>query len=208
LCHLTTILGKRRPIADIEHKPTARTVDGKREAAGMRLRDQFIVSIAVVFATIAVGVNVFAQNRAGEQRAENERVAIEATWAQPMVPTTTIAPTTSSKPVPAPSVAEPSTIGTRAPGTTVPADGGVSTAPGRNKEDCIPPGQVDRDEDKKTPPGQDRDMCVPPGQDKDKDTPPGQVDRDEDKTAPPGQDKDTNTPPGQDKDKGKGDKDD
>lgn len=160
----------------------------------MRLRDQFIVILAVVFATIAVGVNVFAQNRAGEQRADNARAAIAATWAQPIVPTTTITSTTSSEPILAPTRAEPSPTGTE--------------APGQNKENCVPPGQVDRDDDKDTPPGQDRDMCVPPGQDKDETTPPGQVDRDQDKTAPLGQNKDGDTPPGQDNNKGKADKDD
>ena len=141
----------------------------------MRMRDQIIVIIAVVFATTAVAVNVFAQTRAEDHRAENERVAIAAAWAQPFVPSTTSAPDTTSD-------------GTDESDTTVPAANGVSTAPGQNKEHCIPPGQVDRDLDKNAPPGQAREyMCVPPGQDKDKDIPPGQVDRDPDKNAPPGQ---------------------
>ena len=143
----------------------------------MRMRDQIIVIIAVVFATTAVAVNVFAQTRADDHRAENERVAIAAAWAQPFVPSTTSAPDTTSD-------------STDESGTTVSTDNGVSTAPGQNKQDCIPPGQVDRGEDKNAPPGQDRDMCVPPGQDPDKDIPPGQVDRDPDKDTPPGQDPD------------------
>ena len=154
----------------------------------MRLRDQIIVIMAIVVATSAVAVNVFAQSRADDRRAENERVAVAAAWAQPVEPTTTSTPDTTN-------VSDPGE----------PVENGVSTAPGQNKEDCIPPGQVDRDEDKNAPPGLDRDLCVPPGQDKDKDTPPGQVDRDEDKNVPPGQNKDeaTSTPPGQAKDKNK-----
>jgi len=152
----------------------------------MRMRDQLIVIIAVTFATVAVAVNVFAQTQAEDYRAENERIAAAAAWAQPIVVSTTSAPDTTRG-------------NTDESDPTVQAGNGVSRAPGQNPEDCTPPGQVDRDEDKNTPPGQDRDMCVPPGQDKDKDTPPGQVDRDEDKNTPPGQDKETSTPPGQDK---------
>lgn len=161
----------------------------ERKAAIMRLRDQIIVIMAIVVATTAVAVNVFAQSRADDRRAENERVAVAAAWARPIEPTTTS--TTDAADISDP--AEP-------------VENGVSTAPGRNKEDCIPPGQIDRDEDKNAPPGLDRDLCVPPGQDKDKDTPPGQIDRDEDKNVPPGQDKDktASAPPGQDKNKGKG----
>jgi len=177
-----------QPSADIQYRTTARTVaQDERKAAIVRMRDQIIVIIAVVFATTAVGVNVFAQTRADDHRAENERIAIAAAWAQPVVPSTTSAPDTTSD-----------TTGES--DTTVSVDNGISTAPGQNKEDCIPPGQVDRDQDKNAPPGQDRYMCVPPGQDKDKDAPPGQ---DKDKDAPPGQDKDKDTPPGQDKDKNK-----
>jgi hypothetical protein len=173
----------------------------------VRMRDQIIVIIAVVFATTAVAVNVFAQTRAEDHRSENERIAIAAAWAQPFVPSTTSAPDTTSD-------------STDESDTTVPAANGVSTAPGQNKvDDCTPPGQVvrdqvDRDEDKNAPPGQDRNMCNPPGQDKrgedknappgqDMDTPPGQVDRDEDKDTPPAQvdrDEDKNAPPGQNKD--------
>ena len=157
------------------------------------MRDQIIVIIAVAFATTAVAVNVFAQTRAEDHRAENERIAVAAAWAQPFVPSTTSAPDTTSD-------------STDESDTTASADNGVSTAPGQNKvDDCTPPGQfvrdqVGRDVEKNDPPGQDRDMCVPPGLDKD--TPPGQVDRDEEKNTPPGQDKqdeETSTPPGQDK---------
>ena len=119
----------------------------------MRLREQIIVVTAVLFATTAVAVNVFAQSRADDYRAENERVAAAAAWAQPIVPSTTVAPDTTSDTT----------------GSAVPTDNGTSRAPGQNPEDCTPPGQVDRDEDKNAPPGQDRDLCVPPGQDKDKD---------------------------------------
>ena len=161
----------------------------------MRMRDQLIVIISVAFATITVAVNVFAQTHAEEQRAENDIVAVAATWAQPIVPSTTGAPDTIST-----------------PGTTIPTDDEGSFPPGLNKEDCIPPGQVDRD--KPVPPGQDRDMCVPPGQDKKDEvtptTPPGQEKKDEvTPTTPPGQEKKDEvtptTPPGQDKDKGKAD---
>ena len=160
----------------------------------MRLRDQLIVIIAVAFATISVAAGVLAQVRAEDRRDENQRVAIAAAWAQPIVPTTTIASGSTTTPP----AGQASTPGTEAPGTTESVAEDVSTAPGQNKEDCIPPGQVDRD--KPVPPGQDRDMCVPPGQDKDKVTPPG---LDKDKVTPPGLDKDKDTPPGQDKDKDK-----
>jgi len=156
----------------------------------MRMRDQLIVIIAVTFATVAVAANVFAQIRAEDRRDENERVAAAASWAQPLLPTTTIASTTTQ---PAPTTIasmttqpaeEPSTAGATEPVTEV-----TSPAPDQDKENCIPPGQVDRD--KPVPPGQDRDRCVPPGQAKDKDTPPGQdKDKDKDKDTPPGQDKD------------------
>ena len=154
----------------------------------MRLRDQIIVITAVLFATTAVAVNVFAHTRADDHRAENERIAAAAAWAQPVVPSTTLAPDTNDS-----------------SDSPTPVDNGTSRAPGQDPEDCTPPGQVDRHEDKNAPPGQDRDLCVPPGQDKDKDVPPGQ---DKDKDVPPGQDKDeaTQTPPGQDK-KDKKDKD-
>jgi len=163
----------------------------------MRMRDQLIVIFAVAVATIAVGANVFAQTQAEDRRAENERVAIAAAWAQPIVPTTA---TTSPKNVDTSDANE-------VPATSVPVYEEDSNPPGQNKVDCIPPGQVDRD--KPVPPGQDRDMCVPPGQDKkdeETSTPPGQdKDKDEETSTPPGQDKDkdeeTSTPPGQDKDK-------
>ncbi len=37
---------------------------------GMRMRQQLIIVVAVVFATVAVGVNVFAATRAADQRAQ------------------------------------------------------------------------------------------------------------------------------------------
>ena len=164
--YFTITLRECRPSADIQYEIAASTVASDERKAGiMRMREQITVVIAVAFATTAVAVNVLALSHADDRRAENERVAVAAAWAQPIVPSTTNAPDTTA------GTAEPS-------GTAEPVDHGVSTAPGQNKEDCIPPGQVDRD--KPVPPGQDRDMCVPPGQAKDKDTPPGQ-DKDKDK---------------------------
>ena len=60
------------------------------------MRDQIIVIIAVAFATTAVAVNVLALSYADDHRAENERVAVAAAWAQPIVPSTTNAPDTTA----------------------------------------------------------------------------------------------------------------
>ena len=90
----------------------------------MRLREQIIVITAVLFATTAVAANVFAQSRADDHRAENERVAAAAAWAQPVVPSTTTAPDTAAD----------------SSDSAVPADNGASRAPGQNPDDCTPPG--------------------------------------------------------------------
>ena len=151
----------------------------------MRMRHQLIVTIAMVVTMAAFAASAFAQTRAADYWNENRRAAAVAAWAQPIVVPTTIA-----------------TVGDTAPdsgGDTsdLEADG-RDTAPGLNKEDCVPPGQLQRDEvgneDKNAPPGQDREDWCPPGLDKD------------DESTPPGLDKDDeSTPPGKDKDKDKDD---
>jgi hypothetical protein len=54
----------------------------------MRMRNQWIVVIAVAFATLAVAGNVFAFTRAAVSQAESRRTAETAPWARPGVETT------------------------------------------------------------------------------------------------------------------------
>jgi hypothetical protein len=166
----------------------------------MRMRHQLIVVIAMVVTLAAFAASAFAQSRAADHWNENRRAAVVAAWANPIVVPTTIATAGGT-------ATEPD-----GDTTDLDADGRI-TPPGQEKDKCVPPGQVRRDEvgsDKDTPPGQEKDKCVPPGQAKDEGTPPGLDKNDEgtppgldknDEGTPPGLDKDDNTtPPGKDKD--------
>lgn len=181
----------------------------------MGVRNQVIVVVAVLVATVAVAANVFAFTHAAEQYAENNRIAAEPTWAQPLDSSTTTeqAPTEPSvEPVSEPSV-EPANDDVDEPCTRrnqcaepgeVPGDfsnhgrwvSSFASDPDFKSEIDGPPGAIisgiARSDIGKPDPSrsdgteENHDPSTPPGQEKDKTTPPGQ---DKDKTAPPGQDK-------------------
>lgn len=58
------------------------------EVAGVRMREQLVVVIAIAVATIAVAANVFAQTRAANQRIEMEREGVNAAWSYPVMDAT------------------------------------------------------------------------------------------------------------------------
>jgi len=56
----------------------------------MRVRNQVIVVVAVFVAVLALAANALAVNRAVEQRAENQRIAAAAAWAEPLGTSTAV----------------------------------------------------------------------------------------------------------------------
>ncbi len=170
----------------------------------MRMRSQVIVVLAVFVATLAFVANVFAYTHAAEQRAENNRMAAAAPWAEPLRATTT----TTGTPIPASSESNersggPSTDPSDEP--SVEASDGPSTDPSDESANYGTEG----DESRKEKCDKDKDSSDEPrnhgcevssfASDKDYkdgiDGPPGAVISEI--ARPDGQD----TPPGQDKDK-------
>lgn len=173
---------------------------------GMRMRQQLIIVVAVVFATVAVGVNVFASTRGAEQRAE--KLAVE-------VPVASVLDrgVFDNRPLADPvddteELNDPcSKPGSCQGGQPDDEEGTVSTHPYNHglivsgyakhigyDEVAGPPGLMVRniarlngDKDGRHPLGLDKDDKQPPGLDRSDQQPPGQ---DKDDKQPPGKNKD------------------
>ncbi len=160
----------------------------------MRMRSQVIVVLAVFVATLAFVANVFAYTHAAEQRAENNRMAAAAPWAEPLRATTT----TTGTPIPASSESNERSGGPSTDPSDESTNDGTEGDESR-KEKCDKDKDKDSSDDSSDEPRNHGCEVSSFASDKDFkdgiDGPPGAVISEI--ARPDGQD----TPPGQDKDK-------